>query len=151
MKSPGVVNVNENESPVSSGFDLMLLRGLATVCGMSSLLVQTTVSPAFTFTSFGLKVKLSMPTLISAAPAGLSARDAISAAPAARAVRYFMGLSLDCAAQLLSGMSTMASRCSFCLKVMLAVPSKKQSKTTTTNNRPGDGAVPGTGCGKAVE
>src|ERR1700730_3416060 len=37
------------------------------VCGMSSWLVQVTVSPTFTFSSAGEKVKLSMVTLISSA------------------------------------------------------------------------------------
>ena len=45
----------------------------------------------------------------------------------------------------------MASRCSPCLKVMLAVPSIMRSFSSGTFIGPGDGAVPGAGCGKAVE
>src|SRR5262249_38451458 len=47
---PGVVNVNENLSLVSSAFDLKSLLLEATVCGMSSSLIQMTVVPAFTVT-----------------------------------------------------------------------------------------------------
>src|ERR1044072_1083175 len=43
---PGVVNVNENLSSLSSGFDLKLL-GDTTVCGISSWLVHVTVVPDF--------------------------------------------------------------------------------------------------------
>src|ERR1700722_1994782 len=50
-----------------------------------------------------------------------------------------------------SGASTMASRCSPCLNVTLAAPSMVRSLSAGTFNGPGEGAVPGAGCGKAVE
>src|SRR6266851_7934427 len=65
--APGVVNVNENLSPVSSAFDLNSLAFEATVCGISSSLVQVTVVPAFTVMPCGAKVKLSIFTSVSAA------------------------------------------------------------------------------------
>src|SRR5580693_1288073 len=53
--------------------------------------------------------------------------------------------------QACSGVSMMARRCSFCLKVMLAVPSMVRSLSSATFIGPGDGAAPGAGCGNAVE
>src|SRR6185312_4235125 len=50
-----------------------------------------------------------------------------------------------------SGESTMARRRSFCLNVMLAVPSIVRSLSSATFIGPGDGALPGAGCGNAVE
>src|SRR5262245_22188580 len=47
--------------------------------------------------------------------------------------------------------SMMARRCSFCLKVTLAMPSMPRSLSSGTFMGPGDGAVPGAGCGNAVE
>ena len=44
-----------------------------------------------------------------------------------------------------------ASRCSFCMKVTLAMPSSVRSFSAGTFIGPGEGAVPGAGCGKAVE
>src|SRR4029079_1419497 len=49
------------------------------------------------------------------------------------------------------GVSMMARRCSFCLKVTLAMPSMPRNFSSGTFIGPGDGAVPGTGCGNAVE
>src|SRR4029078_3041302 len=49
------------------------------------------------------------------------------------------------------GVSMMARRCSFCLKVTQAIPSMLRNLSSGTFIGPGDGAVPGTGCGKAVE
>jgi hypothetical protein len=57
---PGVLNVNENLSSVSSALLLNSLVLEATVCGMSSSLIQVTVVPAFTVTRCGAKVKLSI-------------------------------------------------------------------------------------------
>ena len=54
-------------------------------------------------------------------------------------------------AQPCSGASTMASRCSPCLNVTLAVPIMVRSLSGGTFIGPGLGAVPGAGCGKAVE
>src|ERR1051325_8339762 len=45
----------------------------------------------------------------------------------------------------------MARRCSPCLKVTSAMPSTVRSLSSGTFIGPGDGAVPGAGCGKAVE
>ena len=45
----------------------------------------------------------------------------------------------------------MASRCSFCLKVTLAMPSMLRSFSAGTFIGPGEGAEPGAGCGNAVE
>src|ERR1700750_3036974 len=50
-----------------------------TVCGMSSWLVQVTVSPTFTFSSAGVKVKLSMVTLSSSALADAMPRRMVAA------------------------------------------------------------------------
>src|SRR5262249_18652041 len=56
----------------------------------------------------------------------------------------------DCT-QLCSGVSMMARRCSFCTNVTLAMPSMLRSLSPGTFMGPGEGAVPGDGCGKAVE
>jgi hypothetical protein len=45
----------------------------------------------------------------------------------------------------------MANRCSFCLKVALAMPSIPRSLSSGYFMGPGEGAVPGAGCGNAVE
>ena len=46
----------------------------------------------------------------------------------------------------------MARRCSFCLNVTLAMPSMLRSLSAGTSFiGPGEGAVPGAGCGNAVE
>ena len=45
----------------------------------------------------------------------------------------------------------MASCFSFCLNVMLAVPSMVRSLSSSTFIGPGEGAAPGAGCGNAVE
>ena len=50
MYSPGIENVNEYDSSVSITFDLKARSLAATVCGMSSWLVQVTVVPTFTVT-----------------------------------------------------------------------------------------------------
>src|SRR5215470_2344966 len=78
---PGVVNVNENLSSLSSGFDLKLL-GDTTVCGISSTLVHVTVVPDFTFTSCGPKVKLSILTATSSAQVGVAAKTSNATTPA---------------------------------------------------------------------
>ena len=52
---------------------------------------------------------------------------------------------------LASGVSMMARRCSPCLNVTQAVPSILRSCSAGTFMGPGDGAVPGAGCGNAVE
>src|SRR5258708_1805748 len=82
--APGVVNVNENLSPVSSAFDLNSLVFEATVCGISSSFVQVTVVPAFTVMLCGAKVKLSIFTSVSAAcvPAAWAAAAGRTAAAA---------------------------------------------------------------------
>src|SRR5262249_36496731 len=77
---PGVVNVNENLSSLSSAFDLKL-SGETTVWGMSSSLVQVTVVPDFTFSSFGPKVKLPILIAASSAKAGVAARRSTVATP----------------------------------------------------------------------
>src|SRR6266516_4586655 len=59
---PGVVNVKENLSPVSSAFDLNSLSLEATVCGASSSLIQVTVVPAFTVMRWGMKANWSICT-----------------------------------------------------------------------------------------
>ena len=50
-----------------------------------------------------------------------------------------------------AGLQVMARRCSFCLNVTLAVPSMVRSLSSGTLIGPGESAVPGTGCGNAVE
>src|SRR5262249_36731922 len=69
---PGVLNVNENLSSVSSTFDLNSFALDITVCGISSALVHVTVVPAFTVMRCGLNVKLSTFTLSSSARAGVT-------------------------------------------------------------------------------
>src|SRR5262249_37200459 len=54
------VALNGNLSSVSSALDLKVSVLEATVCGMSSSLIQITVVPAFTVTRCGAKVKLSI-------------------------------------------------------------------------------------------
>ena len=61
LYSPAAVKVNEKVPSVSIAFDLNLPAD-TTVCGMSSWLLQVTVSPTFTVSSAGLKVKLSIVT-----------------------------------------------------------------------------------------
>src|SRR5262245_4418482 len=56
--SPGLVNVNENESLVSSACDLNARAFSATKCGMSSWLTHLTVVPGAIVSSFGVNVKL---------------------------------------------------------------------------------------------
>src|SRR6516225_5873225 len=73
---PGVVNVNENLSAVSSAFDLKTLLLEATVCGTSSSLIQVTVVPAFTVMRWGRKVNWSMSTSASVAGADRAANVA---------------------------------------------------------------------------
>src|SRR6185437_8200716 len=142
---PGVVNVNENLSSESSGFDRTF--GIdTTVCGMSSSLTQVTVVPAFTVICCGLKVKLPILTGTSSDLAGEATSAAVTAAARPSRVN-----DLVMAAQPFSAVSMMASRCSFCLKVTLAMPSIFSNCSVGTFIGPGDGAVPGAGCGNAVE
>src|SRR5690242_20264386 len=90
---PGVENVKEYPSPVSSAFDLKTSLLDVTVCGISSSLVQVTVVPALTVTFGGLKVKLSIFTRDSIANAG-PAINAITAASATRAHLLFVVMTL---------------------------------------------------------
>src|SRR6516165_1168097 len=83
---PGVVNVNENLSPVSSAFDLKSLLLEAMVCGTSSSLVQVTVVPAFTVMRCGVKVNWSISTSVSAACADAAGKAAAAARTAAASV-----------------------------------------------------------------
>jgi hypothetical protein len=76
---PGVVNVNENLSPVSSAFDLKSLLLEAMVCGTSSSLLQITVVPAFTVMRCGVKVNWSISTSVSAARADAAGKAAAAA------------------------------------------------------------------------
>jgi hypothetical protein len=63
-----MVNVNANLSSVSKAFDLRkALLSEAMPCGISSLLFQVTVVPAFTVNVCGVKVKLSIDTVLAAA------------------------------------------------------------------------------------
>src|SRR5213079_3281309 len=66
---PGVVNVNENLSRVSSALDLKTLVLEATVCGTSSSLIQVTAVPAFTLMRCGAKANWSILISMSAARA----------------------------------------------------------------------------------
>src|SRR5205823_3405491 len=66
-----------NRSPLSRTFDLKAPVVEVTVCGMSSALVQVTVVPGFTVTTWSLKVKLAIWT--AAAEAGAGAARTISA------------------------------------------------------------------------
>src|SRR5262252_5340535 len=76
-KVPGVVNVKENLSSVSSAFERKAPADVdVTVWGMSSSLVQVTVVPAFTVIRCGAKVKLSIFTSSSAARAAAGSADA---------------------------------------------------------------------------
>src|SRR5579864_593247 len=57
---PGLSNVIENLSSVSSAFDLIVPSLFLTVCGTSSWFTQVTVVPAATVRSPGMKAKLSI-------------------------------------------------------------------------------------------
>src|SRR4029077_2494158 len=87
---PGVVNVKENLSFVSSAFDLKNLVLDATVCGTSSSLIQVTVVPVFTVTCCGVKVNWSMsssgPAACADAP-GKAGATASLATPSAAAMQ----------------------------------------------------------------
>src|SRR5947209_5364166 len=93
--TPGVVNVNEKLSSVSSAFDLNSLLDEATVCGVSSALSQVTVVPVFTVMRSGEKAKLSISTLLSGAGAEITGKliAAATRMPAANGTaRQAMGL-----------------------------------------------------------
>src|SRR5271166_657135 len=65
---------------------------------------------------------------------------------------YFICNGHDKLLQLCSGASMMARRSWFCLNVTLAIPSMVRSLSAGTSFiGPGDAAVPGAGCGNAVE
>src|SRR6516225_9559141 len=83
---PGVVNVNENLSRVSSAFDLKSLLLEAMVCGTSSSLAQVTVVPAFTVMRCGVKVNWSMSTSASVAGADAAGKAAAAAKTATASV-----------------------------------------------------------------
>src|SRR5262245_65153902 len=83
--TPGVVNVNAYLSSVSSALDLNVRVLDATVCGMSSSLIQVTAVPAFTVTRSGTKAKLSILTSTAAARAGSAAATRENAAAMAAA------------------------------------------------------------------
>src|SRR6201992_4329391 len=93
LYSPAEVKVKEKVPSVSIAFDRNL-PAETTVCGMSSWLVQVTVSPTFTFSSAGEKVKLSMVTLSSWAWANPGCRRRAAASARPRSVRDFMFLVL---------------------------------------------------------
>src|SRR5689334_21711703 len=78
LYSPAVVNVNENVPSVSMVLDLNLPAD-TTVWGMSSRLVQVTVVPTLTLSSFGSKTKLSMWTATSSARARRAGRKRAAA------------------------------------------------------------------------
>src|SRR4051812_43984790 len=92
--TPGVVNVKENLSAVSSNFDLNSLVLDVTVWGMSSPLSHVTVVPADTVMRAGLKVKLSIFTstafavasIVSAAAAWTGTIDIVDAAMASGSI-----------------------------------------------------------------
>src|SRR6476620_147901 len=77
--APGVVNVKEKLSAVSSVFDLKSFELETTVCGESSSLTQVTVLPGFTTIRFGEKAKPSISTCVSAACAGRQRKPAAAA------------------------------------------------------------------------
>src|SRR5215475_2293977 len=86
LKMPGVVNVNENLSSLSSALDRKLLSE-TTVWGMSSSLVQVIVVPDLTFSSCGPKVKLPILIATSSAEAGTAIQTNMTAMPATQFVR----------------------------------------------------------------
>jgi hypothetical protein len=78
------VNVNEYRWSVSSACDLNARVVDVTVWGMSSSFVHVTVVPALTVIWGGLKVKLAILTLLSAARAGVIANGTKMAAASAK-------------------------------------------------------------------
>src|SRR6202012_3058676 len=121
-------------------------------CGISSRLVQVTVSPTFTLIDAGEKVKLSIDIFVSAARAAPSCHEDISTESAMRmpSLRSFSD-DIAVVLQPCNGVSMMARRSSPLLKLMLATPSMLRSLLSSTFIGPGEGALPGAGCGKAVE
>ena len=94
---------------MSSALDLNARVVDVTVCGISSSLVQVTVVPAFTVSSCGLKVKLAILTWTSAARApGEIASSITASAPLMELLSWRVIPNQPC-----SGVSIMASRCSF--------------------------------------
>ena len=151
------MNVNENLSSVSSVFDLKSLLLEATVCGMSSSLIQVTVVPAFTVMRCGAKVKLSIFTCVSAAcaeaagKANAAERTAAASAVTIQTLLTNVVMIRDVPPQPCSGLSMIASRCCPRLKVTSVTPSSERSLSSATFIGPGEGAAPGAGCGKAVD
>src|SRR6516165_3304729 len=92
--SPGVVNVNENLSFVSSAFDLKTFLLEVTVWGMSSSLVQVTVVPAFTVRRWGAKAKLSMFTSVAVVCAEAAGKETTAVSRAAASAVAVQSLQL---------------------------------------------------------
>src|SRR6185295_14989108 len=157
---PGLANVNEKRSPVSSTFDLNTPSLDTTVWGMSSPLVQVTVVPALIVTTGALKVKLSM---VTAAAGGAGTARAMSATTD---IKRMPATSVDAwNARILNALVMGTPGCGQTARVesisaMRSLPRTKNASVMPsmpcscsggTLSGPGDGAVPGAGCGKAVE
>ena len=112
-------------------------------CGTSSLLTQVTFVPAFTVSTAGEKLKLSMP--IWSAPSGAAIRVAWRRIIASCDATSNAGGSPDNVA------STMASEPRPGMNVTSAMPSTLLSLDASTLIGPGAGAVPGAGWGNAVD
>ena len=113
-------------------------------CGTSSLLIHVTFVPAFTVSTGGVKLKLSMPISFGAeqrAPSALVLRCIIASCDAASNA----GGSPESVA------STTASALRPGMNVTLVMPSTLLSFSGSTFIGPGAGAVPGVGCGNAVD
>src|ERR1700693_3943989 len=167
---PGLSNLNENLSSVSSAFDLNTSVVLTTVCGISSLFTHIMVVPAATMMSCGMKLKLSILTTTSrdfAAPwadAALATKRALLAlvqpntpniAAATINFEIFLMSSLQTwpsrACYSWSVESTTAKVCLPRTKFTFVRPSNPRSLSVGTFIGPGEGAVPGCGCGNAVD
>ena len=123
----------------------------STLWGMSSRLRKTIAVPAFTVSSFGVKVKLSMFTSISAARTG---NDEMASAASRRGASYYiLPRNVPCQRFQLasSGVLVIARALLPCLTATLVIPSTVRSFSAGTSKGPGEGTVRGAGCGKAVD
>src|SRR6185503_2811289 len=124
---------------------------LTILWGTSSALTQVIVAPTGTVVLGGRKLKLSILMVVAVA-------DAIGSVVAAGTARGATDPAAAAAAPapapaglLSSGESTTASAWCPRRNSTLAIPSTLRSWLASTFNGPGEGAVPGAGCGNAVD
>jgi hypothetical protein len=150
--APGVVKVNENLSPVSSLFDLKSFVLEATVCVVpgngraglhSDALRNEGVLVDFT--------SVSAACVDAAGKANAAERTATASTVAIRTLTCECCHDPHVPPQPASGLSMIASRCCPRLKVTSVTPRRERSLSSGTFIGPGEGAVPGAGCGNAVD